>query len=334
MLTEGKPPVNNNYFTMGPVANRSAPPPNNYNTMGPVANRSENPPLPGEPVANGAPGALNDPYNYANALQQYLQYQANQGRNDFIAGLNQIGTRWGEGEANRRYAGNEYQNQIDMLNWQRGGLGREQESASANLAFRDQIIANLQSVYGINDRALANQIAQSMLDQSVQSNILGTNLRQNALETLQKSQSLRSSGIAGGSMFFPGQGIGQGQISDAGAMAADILNQRLRGVTEGGDLTRQGFNIAAEKERVGLDNSILGQRQTRLSDADAVFNLGRMGEKYNIQERGYQNQRNQTYEQIAAQQNAALNQINQLRQSGDANQQALAEQLAQLLGIA
>lgn len=256
----------------------------------------------------------------ADLYQQMLQGQANQNLFDFRAGLNQVGQQYGQGEVDRRYAGADYQNALDMLNWNRGNTAIDQQSAAQNLAYRDQIIGNLQQMFGINDRNLANQIAQSVLDQQVRASAA-------SLAGLRESQQLRSSGIAGGSMFFPGQGIGQTQISDSTA-------NTLRGINEGAGLTQEGYRIGAEKERLGLTNNILGQQQTRLSDADSLAKLNRMGERYGIEERGLLNKRNQNYETIAGQQAAALNQIKALRQSADANQRALAEQLAQALGIA
>lgn len=283
-------------------------------------------------AAARAPMGSYDPYG--DALKNYFGGKMNDINYGVTAGQNAIGLANDYINQQRGSTGADYQNNLDMLNWQRGGLQGDIASAQNNLGLRDQIIGNLQSIYGINDRALANQIAQSFLDQSVQSNILGTNLSQNALDTLQKSQGLQSAGIAGGSMMFPGQQIGQQQISQAGQYAADILNQRFRGVTEGGGLTREGYQINADKEKVGLDNSILGQQMSRNGDADTLRNLNRTGGKLDIQERGLANSRDQALAQLGNQQQVNLQKLDELRNSADAQQRALANELAKWLGYA
>jgi hypothetical protein len=233
---------------------------------------------------------------------------------------------WGRTQTG--YANENFQNQLDKLNWERGGLADQVTNANQNLGFRDEIIANLQKLYGINDAATANQIAQSILDQSVQSNILNQQTGLNALTGKRQGQELRSAGIAGGSMFFPGQEIGQAQISEETSRNADILANRLRGVVEGGDLTRAGYRIGADKERVGLDNSILGSRMSRLSDLGTAQQLNRRGGQFDIEERGLRNSLGQTLgQQNYARFTDMMEKIQGLMSTGDAANRKNAEDL-------
>jgi hypothetical protein len=285
----------------------------------------------GNADGGAGPGGANDPYFNGQTgmpVSANDQAAANDAAFRFQWGMDQLGyqNQWANNQYG--YAGDDYQNALDKLNWERGGLGNQLSNAQQNLGMRDEIIANLQKMYGINDRELANKIAQSMLDQSVQSNILNQQTGLNALSGLQQGQELRSKGIAGGSMFFPGQEIGQAQISEETNRNADILANRLRGVVEGGDLTRQGLNIGKEGTDISLANQILRQRQTRLGDQSDVFNYSRMGGQYDIAQRGLENALTQKRAGIGYQQNQnRMDMIYQMLNSNDESVRARGQAL-------
>jgi hypothetical protein len=168
--------------------------------------------------------------------------------------------------------------------------------------------------------------------------------------------SRRSQAIAGGAMHFGGtgtalnerrelldnnlRGINEGAELDrslinqqldylvqSGVLDREELNRRLAYLQESGVLERHGLRLGADKERIGLDNQVLGARMS-LNDARASLeNLTRQGERFAVGEDALRAGYRQAVETRDAELQRAYNQLLALRGSADESLRQIGEDL-------